>query len=140
MGYRLDLQSITNDLKMEEGFRLKPYRDIVNRLTIGYGRNLDDVGISQAEAEVMLANDIQKSITDLQAHLSWFDTLSDNRQKALVEMCFQLGITGLLKFVSMLVYMQRGDYKLASKEALASKWALQVPRRAARVADLILNG
>lgn len=140
MGYRLDIQGIKNDLKMDEGFRSNPYRDTVGKLTIGYGRNLDDVGISQQEAELMLCNDIQKSISDLQAHLSWFDALSDNRQKALVEMAFQMGITGLLNFVNMLRDMQNGDYKSAMQEALKSKWALQVPRRAARVADLILNG
>lgn len=140
MGYRLDMQGIKNDLKMDEGFRPKPYRDIVGKLTIGYGRNLDDVGISQIEAEVMLDNDIQKSIADLQTHLSWFDTLSDNRQKALVEMAFQMGITGLLGFVNMLTDMQNGDFKSATQEALSSKWAMQVPKRAARIAALILNG
>lgn len=140
MGYILDITGIKNDLKMDEGFRARPYHDTVGKLTVGYGRNLDDVGLTMDEAEYMLCNDIQRSINDLQAHLSWFDALSDNRQKALVEMCFQLGITKLLGFVNMLKAMETGNYKDATQEALTSKWAMQVPKRAARIAALILNG
>jgi lysozyme len=140
VGYRLDIVGITNDLKMDEGFRAKPYHDTVGILTVGYGRNLEANGISQAEAELMLSNDIQQAIDDLQIHLSWFNALSDNRQKALVEMCFQLGISGLLEFSNMLKDMANGDFKSAMEEALNSKWAMQVPRRAVRIADLILNG
>lgn len=136
----MDIQSIKSDLKAEEGFRSKPYKDIVGKTTIGYGRNLDDVGVTQQEAEVMLDNDIQKSIHDLQAHLSWFDTLSTNRQRALVEMCFQMGITGLLGFHKMLLHMQKGEFREAKFEGLSSKWALQVPKRASRILSLIENG
>lgn len=137
MEQRLDILSIKNDLKLDEGFRSKPYRDIVNKLTIGYGRNLDDVGVTQQEAEMMLDNDIQKCIYALQVHLSWFDTLSANRQRALIEMCFQMGITGLLGFVQMLKAMERGDFVSARYEALSSHWASQVPKRAARIAALL---
>lgn len=136
----MDIQSIKSDLKAEEGFRSKPYKDIVGKTTVGYGRNLDDVGVTQQEAEVMLDNDIQKSIHDLQMHLSWFDALSENRQRALVEMCFQMGITGLLGFRKMLKAMEQRDFVTARHEALGSRWALQVPQRAARVTNLILNG
>lgn len=53
------------DLKLDEGLRLKPYRDTVGKLTIGIGRNLDDVGISEAEAEYLLSNDLDRTISDL---------------------------------------------------------------------------
>lgn len=140
MGYRLDRSGIINDLKADEGFRAKLYYDTVGKMTGGYGHNFDDNGLSMSAAEFILNEDIDKAISECQNHFSWFDALSDNRQKALVEMCFQLGITGLLRFVNMLTYMQNGDYKLATTEALSSKWALQVPKRAARIAALIQNG
>lgn len=136
----IDIVGITNDLKADEGYRQTMYFDSLGVPTIGYGRNLRNRGLNEDEASYLLANDIQAAIDDLQLHLSWFDALSPNRQKALVEMCFQLGIAGLLNFVNMLKDMASGDFKSAMKEALGSKWALQVPRRAARVADLILNG
>jgi hypothetical protein len=45
-----------------EGLRLKPYRDTVGKLTIGFGRNLEEKGISQLEAEFLLYQDIEQSI------------------------------------------------------------------------------
>jgi len=51
--------------------RLKPYRDSVGKLTIGVGRNLDDVGISAEEADVLLANDIAKAQAELKQALPW---------------------------------------------------------------------
>lgn len=43
-----------------EGLKLKPYRDTVGKLTIGAGRNLNDLGISEREAMFLLDNDIME--------------------------------------------------------------------------------
>ena len=45
-------------LALHEGLRLKPYKCTSGALTIGYGRNLDARGITEAEAEMMLSHDI----------------------------------------------------------------------------------
>jgi lysozyme len=128
-------------LIVDEGLRLKPYYCTADKLTIGYGRNLDDKGISKAEAEAMLDNDIAeceaellKKIPDVYKHLT------PNRKAVLLNMCFNLGIKGLLGFKNTLKLIQMGEYKQASEAMLKSKWAEQVKNRAKRLSELMKNG
>ena len=59
----MNLADLRDQLIIDEGLRLRPYRDSVGKLTIGVGRNLDDVGISNDEAMVLLDHDIEITIT-----------------------------------------------------------------------------
>ena len=126
------IHKISDDLVRDEGLKLKPYKCTAGKLTIGVGRNLADVGISEEEARHMLSNDVYNCIYDLDLALPWWKTLSDGRQRALLNMCFNLGITRLLKFKNMLKCLRDGNYEQAAIEALDSKWARQVGRRAER--------
>lgn len=128
------------DLKMDEGLRLFPYEDTVGKLTIGYGRNLDDVGISRVEALQMLSNDIAKTLSGLHSHIPWFGKLSPNRKRVLANMAFNLGLDGLLKFTATLKLIKYGLYLEASLAMLESKWAKQVGPRAQRLAQLMKDG
>jgi lysozyme len=136
----VNVRQLISDLTRDEGIRLKPYKDTVGKLTIGIGRNLDDVGLSESEAQVLLANDIAKVSQGLDAAVPSWRLLSEGRQRALANMAFNLGITGLLKFKTMLAAIERQDWQGASRAALASKWAEQVGPRAKRISNLILNG
>lgn len=132
--------TITSDLKRDEGLRLKPYYDSVDKQTIGYGRNLDDVGITAREAEILLENDIARAIDDLNRALSWWHSLPEPQQRGLLNMAFNLGLTKLLKFKKMLAALEAGDGNLAALEALDSVWAGQVGDRAKRIATLYRIG
>ena len=125
------------DLTRDEGLRLKPYKDTVGKTTIGIGRNLDDVGITKAEAEYLLENDIDKVAAQLTARLPWWQGLDEPRQRAVANMAFNLGIDGLLKFTATLAALRAGDNKAAAYHALNSKWAEQVGARAQRIAKLM---
>ena len=127
--------TLRDDLIAEEGLRLKPYRDTLGKLTIGVGRNLDDVGISEAEAGVLLDNDIAGHREQLERALPWVVSRSVACEEALTNMCFQLGLGGLLGFKSMLACLQAGDYDGARQHALDSAWARQTPNRAAKVVE-----
>lgn len=62
------------------------------------------------------------------------------RRSALINMCFQLGVSGVCQFKKFLGYMAVGDYQNAADEALDSRWARQTPNRAKRVTDVIRYG
>ena len=124
----------------DEGFRQFPYKDTVGKLTIGIGRNLDDVGITRNESLIMLENDIEKVRYSLDQKLSFFKTLTPARQDALINMGFNMGVPKLLTFKKTLMYLSIGDYKNASEECLKSTWAIQVGERAKRIAKILLNG
>lgn len=128
------------DLKRDEGLRLKPYKDSVGKLTIGYGRNLEDRGITQQEAEHLLENDMAEVILDLGFQFPWFLHLSDNRKRALANMRFNLGMEGLMAFQRMLKALAEEEWDKAADEALDSKWRYQVGAMAERIAELIRNG
>jgi len=136
----VDFALITAELKRDEGLWLKPYRDTVGKLTIGIGRNLDDVGIFENEAEAMLANDITRVCADLDRVLFWWRNLSEVRQRVMVNMAFNLGIQGLLKFKKSLDAARDGDFITAAKEMLDSAWAIQVGARADRLAKMMEQG
>lgn len=127
-------ETLIEQLMRHEGFRTKPYRCSAGKLTIGYGRNLDDKGITKAEAFMMLKNDIEEAYLDLIGELPWFHSLPQDKKDVLINMTFNLGINGLLKFKKMLDAVYRADYKRASIEMLDSKWAKQVGSRAIELA------
>lgn len=134
------MTKLEEQLIKDEGFSSKPYKCTAGKLTIGYGRNIEDVGISRNEALFLLQEDIKKVKTALYAKLPFFKNLNDGRQNALINMGFNLGVNGLMKFKNTLRLMSEGKYEEASKEVLLSEWASQVGKRANRISDQIKNG
>ena len=126
-------------IKKHEGFRAKPYLDSVGKLTIGYGRNLTDNGISRYEAEEMLAADVQNCYADC-ARLPGWNTLSPARQAVLLDMCYNLGIIRLKSFHKMWAALALADYAAAAREMLDSRWARQVNTRAVELAEIMKTG
>lgn len=124
------LERIREELRDEEGKRLKPYRDTEGVWTIGYGRNLRD-GITEAEAEFMLESDIAQAFAiavEMYGHV-WRD-LNDIRRGIIVKMAFQLGRRGLFRFERFRKAVEAGDHEAAAAELLDSKVAkYQAPRR-----------
>jgi len=127
-------------LKRHEGLRLKPYTDTTGHLSIGYGRNLADVGISEAEAHLLLENDIDRTWSALTTALPWVQSLDVVRQTVLVNMAFNLGLKGLLKFKTTLGHVQAGSYVQASEAMLKSQWTRQVGARARELAAAMHTG
>ncbi|GAA4652067.1 hypothetical protein GCM10023116_43510 [Kistimonas scapharcae] len=130
----------TDLIKLHEGCRLKPYRCTANKLTIGWGRNLDDNGIDQEEADFMLDSDVIAVEKELGSNLSWFCSLDEVRQAVLTDMCFNLGWPRLSAFKKTLQHIEGGHYELAAIEMLNSKWARQVKNRAARLSEMMQSG
>lgn len=138
-------------LRAEEGLRLAVYDDatgkpivpgskVVGHPTIGVGRALDTNGITAAEADMLLGNDLGRVAAALDANIPWWRGLTVTRQAALAGMAFQMGVAGLMAFKSTLGMIQTGDYVGAARGMLASKWATQTPGRAARMAQMMEHG
>lgn len=136
----MEITNLADQLRRDEGTRLRPYRDIVGKLTIGCGRNLDDVGISQDEADLLLANDIKAATLRLESTFPWTMALDEVRKGALLNMTFNMGIGGLGGFRNFLANMQAGDYASAARDMLDSRWADQVGARAQRLSIQIESG
>lgn len=124
-----------------EGCRLKPYKCPAGKLTIGYGRNLDDVGISQAEADMMFERDFAKAEADARKICEEFgidvNNLIEQRFYVLTDMCFNLGYGGLKKFKKLFSALKNSLYDDAANAMLDSLWAKQVGNRATKLAALM---
>ena len=135
------MNRIKAQLVRHEGLRLKLYRCTAGKLTIGIGRNLDDCGITQSEAYVMLINDIMNCEKQLQAKIpDIYNGLDEVRKSVLLNMCFNLGISGLLGFKNTLEFIKVGDWERAANNMLVSRWAKQVGRRAIELSELMRKG
>lgn len=132
----MDVEKLYADLMRDEGLRLKPYMDSVGKLTIGIGRNLDDNGISEREAENLFFNDISRTRAELDDRIPWWRDMPEPAQRGLANMAFNLGWPRLSQFKMMLAALETSDWKAAAAEALDSNWAKQVGERARRIASL----
>jgi len=124
-------------LILHEGLKLKPYRCTAGKLTIGIGRNLDDVGITESEAHYLAENDLWRVRMQLDHFFPWRRTLDPVRQMVLMDMCFNLGIGRFCSFSRTLTHVKAGEYDAASKEMLDSLWASQVGQRAQRLSAMM---
>lgn len=139
-----------------EGLRLRAYEDTVGILTIGYGCNLEAVTSGQlASVGIKLVEVVRgKAITKEQA-----EKLFDIQLAAIVEeiensaipyydqpeiikeiirnLCFNMGVAGVLKFKRTLVAIKNGDYALAADHLEDSKWYGQVGRRSKDIVDTL---
>ena len=80
---------VTDLIRRHEGLRLRPYHCTANRLTIGYGRNLEDRGITEEEAEYLLENDLKAIREELVDNIDSWAQLSDVRQAVLIDMTYK---------------------------------------------------
>ncbi len=135
-----DRAKLREQLQRHEGFRRFVYLDTVGKRTIGYGRNLDDVGIAQHEAAYLMSGDIDIAIRELVARYPWFPDLDPVRQSVITNMAFNLGAVRLAKFARTLGCVSRGQYGEAADHMLDSKWAVQVGKRAVELAAQMRTG
>ena len=147
----IDMLAMEDELGIDEGNVLYVYDDATGNLikpgshvlgnpTIGVGRNLSGNGITPAESAYLLANSINLAIGNITQALPWANNLDPVRQRVLVNMCFNMGIGGLLGFPHFLTAMQAGNWQTAAQEMQNSAWWKQVGQRAVRLQYMVLNG
>ncbi len=134
------LDILRPQLEEDEGVRHHPYRDSKGYLTIGCGRNLDSVGISDDEVDFLLNNDIADAESDARKLVPTFDALSDARKAVVVNMSFNMGFDTFSKFHNTLAAINEGRFDDAAVGMLASAWATQVGDRAQRLAKAMREG
>lgn len=139
----MDRKLLAAELTRDEGNVLHGYADSEGYLTIGIGRLIDarkGGGISPEESLYLFGHDVDKVEAGLDRRLPWWRTLSEVRQRVLANMCFNLGIDGLLGFPKMLAKARAGDFEGAADEMKDSAWHSQVGDRALRLEAMMRRG
>jgi len=136
------IDPIAEMIKKHEGCSLKPYLDTVGIITIGYGRNVQANGITQAEAEYLFLQDYANAKADAVGFVGekFWPTLSDARQAVIVDMAFNLGAKRLNNFVGFRQALRKGAWQDAAKHMRLSLWFVQVKKRAQRLTKMMETG
>ena len=137
----MNLTKLEDQLIEHEGMRLDMYTDSVGIATIGIGRNLQHVGLrTEAEARYLLRSDILSIRAEIERSIPWIADLNDTRQRCMMDMAFNLGVAGLMKFSKTLRHAADGHFSAASQEMLRSRWAGQVGQRAITLSEMMASG
>lgn len=132
-----------DQLRRDEGEKLSAYQDRLGFWTIGVGILIDarkGGGLRPEESEFIFRNRLRILEGELARRLPWISRLDPARKGVLMNMAFQMGIDGLLKFKNTLALIERGEYAKAASEMLGSKWAQQTPARANRLSVQMRSG
>ena len=129
--------AVLERLKTEEAFRGLPYPDSRLHPTIGWGTKLP---ITKAEGAWLLETRLADTHDRLAEAWKPYGGLNKARQGALLDMAYELGVEGLLAFHDLLAALERGNWAAASRAALDSRWAAEVPGRAESIAATLKGG
>ena len=144
MSFETPVQSVEEhektvaQLKSDEGYRQNMYQCSADKTTIGYGFNLE-VGLTEDESDVLLRYKLSKLKRQL-GEYKWYRLLNDARKGVAINMVYQLGLNGVLKFKNMIAAIEEGDYDKAAVEMMDSKWFDQTPNRANRLIEIMRTG
>jgi lysozyme len=135
----MDVEKLKDQLILHEGLELKSYQCSAGFVTLGVGRNVEELGITEDEARYLLDNDILRVCQELDNNLPWWRNLSEVRQRIFVDMVFNLGISRFLNFKNMIAAAESEDWEEAAAQMLDSRWADQVGQRAHRLAKSMIE-
>jgi len=123
---------------MEEGYRSSVYLDTLEKPTIGYGFLIDSLELQEDICQLILMRKLEKLIKTIKFNFKWFDDMPEKVQDVVINICYQLGVSGFSKFKKTIQFMKNKQWDKASVEMLDSKWAReQTPQRALRLSETV---
>jgi len=134
------MSKLIETLRRHEGVKNTLYKCTSDKWTIGVGRNLEDVGLSEEEIDMLLLNDIVRTKELMDDYIPWHSDLDEIRQEALINFVFNVGIGTTMKFKNAMAALKEHDYDTAATEMLDSNWAKQVGSRAIEITQMIKTG
>ena len=141
----MGFHNLKKRIKSNEGFSSKPYKDQLGYLTIGYGhlilsneKILLKKKLHKKELEEIFEKDFKKALSNFNNTFKPF-TLNEKESELLIEMIFQLGIKGCLKFKNLIKNIKKGNKHLVCFDMMDSLWYKQTPNRVKALIKTFLN-
>ena len=131
------MKDLLEKIKHHEGFVEHVYDDSLGIPTIGYGFAIKDLILDEDIAEEILIRKLEKLKRNANSRFKCLEDMPVEVQEVVVNMCYQLGVTGVSKFKKAISAMQERDWITASEEMLDSKWAKQTPNRAKELSNIV---
>ena len=130
------------EILLDEGLKLRAYRDTVGVPTIGVGHTKgvkDGDIITKKQAIAFLREEMEDAIEDAKSLCLDWENMSGPRKGVMVNMAFNLGRDRLSGFKNTLRFINERNYARAATNMLLSKWARQVKGRADRLAYRMMH-
>jgi GH24 family phage-related lysozyme (muramidase) len=138
----MNIDRLIAQIKEDEGFTPVATWDR-EQFSYGYGCRAPHEGatITEPVASVLLNDEVLSAMKDfMDIYPDCQEDINDIRAEALVNMCFNLGKTKMLKFRKMNASIERNDWMGAAHQAVASDWYRQVGNRAKRIVKELATG
>jgi len=129
--------SLLDKIKEHEGFRSSVYQCTQGVDTIGYGFAIKDLELTKEIAEQILIKKIANLESNISKKFEWYHTAPQEAKEVVINMCYQLGLSGFSKFKKTIYLLETEQYEEASVEMLDSLWAKQTPRRAKELSEVL---
>ena len=133
------MKDLLESIKHHEGFVEHVYDDSLGIPTIGYGIAIKDLTLDEDIAEEILIRKLERLQRNANSRFKWLEDMPVVIQEVILNMCYQLGITGVSKFRRAISALQEGDWNEAADEMLDSLWARQTPNRATELSNIVRN-
>jgi len=133
------VKDLLESIKKHEGFVEHVYDDSLDIPTIGYGFAIKDLVLDEDIAEEILIRKLEKLKRNANSRFQWLEDMPQEIQAVVLNMCYQLGVTGVSKFRKAISALQEGEWHEAADEMLDSLWARQTPNRAEELSNIVRN-
>ena len=132
--------SLIDDIKNHEGFSSVVYKCTAGYDTIGYGKRVKYLKVTQEQSEEWLKEDLENLKYVLADKYAWFLPSPQEVKDIVMNMAYQLGPTSFSKFKRTIKLFKNKDYEGASIEMLDSKWAREdTPERAKELSERLAS-
>lgn len=137
--------TVLSRIPVYEGFRAAPYQDTRGKWTIGMGTRLKDgfdpaMRVTEDQAKETMTGDLSRIMTSLDAAKPAWRQYPPETQEALLDMAYNMGTSGLMKFEKMFAALDAGDAGTAAAEVRNSNYFTQVGNRARENAARVGTG
>ena len=144
----MNLIKLQDEIAEDEGVKYETYRCSLGHLTGGIGHLITEwdeemysgpVGtkIPHEQVDKLFNMDITRTIEDCKIIFTTFDSLPQDAQLVIANMCFQLGRPRLSKFKKFIAAVNDENWMLAGEEMQDSRWYKQTTNRADRLIERI---
>ena len=131
------MSNLIDSIKKHEGYVGIVYKDSLGIDTIGYGFAIKDLELDEDVCEIILERKLHELTDRLYIKYGWFKYMPQEIKDIVVEMNYQLGVTGFSRFKKTIAYLQDKQWEEASVEMLDSLWARQTPNRAKEMSNSV---
>jgi len=133
------VEKISPRIKNHEGFRKRAYKDSRGIWTFGYGTTVRHMELPEDVAGIIMTLRLHYDLERCYQNFPWFSSMPIDVQGVILEMVYQIGISGFKKFKKTINYLADRNFLLASKEMMNSKWGGEFKTRATMLSDIILE-